>query len=274
MTALLRALRGSARALLGLFVLGQLAFLGVANFAKVAQHFQSAYKDEPAVHAWLPEWAEDDSRLNKTIAGAGKVASRYADLIEQPQSWSLFAPGVWEQVPFLAVEFRWDDEPPAGEEAPDAGDGPPAWVYLRSDNEPKDPHAYFRVGKYRLRRYESNVGEIALRRGPDESPDDVALAWHDRIQKLVREEGEGLRAYLVWRWERYRERRPGRPRPKQFVLWLRTYHVPRPGTEPWDWRGPDQVPLMRWRPAYQPEPGYLPVEVYDPLSKRFDPLSR
>ena len=43
---------------------------------------------------------------------------------------------------------------------------------------------------------------------------------------------------------------------------------------PWAPAGPVEQPLARWRPAEDGPPELLPVEVYDPFTRRFEPLPR
>src|SRR5262245_22948452 len=189
MTTLSRILRWPFRVLLGLYVVGQLAFLVVGNLSPVAQHFQEYYKKKPVVEAWAPEWPREEGTTYKYVGKSELVTRRYGELVCQPQNWSLFAPTVWGVVPFPAVEFRWQDGKPP----------PPG--YRRSDNEPEDVNAFLKVGKFRLRRYEGGFALVGLYLTPEQSLDDVAVSWQTRIRKQVRDEWRAIRAYMQWRWE-------------------------------------------------------------------------
>jgi hypothetical protein len=272
-----RAIRWCASLGLGLFVLWQLLFLLGANFAEVAEHYQEHYQERAkrTNHrpAWVPEslaprfdqWLDGRGRFHKAVKKTDKIASRWGEFLCQQQRWSLFAPGVWYETAFLAVEIRWDDGLP-GQQALRDSQRPP--VYLRSENEPADINRFLRWGRFRLRKYEENLTP-ELGPASTETPGEARLSWKDRIESKVRDKSDTVLAYLRWRWQQYQQAHPDLPEPNQVILVVRTFHIPAPpGPEPWSWDGPDECPMARW----QPRSDGAAVEVYDPVAERFDTL--
>lgn len=257
MPRLRRACRRVASFALGLFVLWQLLFLFGDNVSKFLLNEREAF---PALGRAAPEFAGGKGVAYGAVEQASEVGSRWLELTNQAQTWSLFAPNIWQDIPFVAVEFRWDE----------ASGLPP--VFLLSDNEPADPGCYLRLGKFRVRRYESNI-DVNLLHGladPTEQPKDD---WYFAFRNKVRREWRAMHAYLKWRWEAHHAVHPELPEPEQVVLHVRVYRVPPPpGPEPWAWAGPFCSPVARWRPQRPPDARYLPVELYDPRAERFDLL--
>jgi hypothetical protein len=286
MSKLRRAGFWIARVLAGLFVLWQLIFLFGLNFCEVGRHYLDSYPD---LEGGWPGLADEESPLRRRVASFERVLTRWSELTNQTQSWSLFAPNVWSNIPFVAVEFRWDEEPSnacaaAGLIGVLAGPDPfagAAWyaraeprppAYLLSDNEPPDIARYFKVGRFRLRRYEGSL-DVNLAREPDKPVEDNQDKWRQSIMQKVRGEAATIRAYLQWRWGVYQASQAERETPKQIILHLRVYRIPPPpGPRPWTWEGPEQFPLARWRPHVAPVPGVPPVEVYDLIAQRYDML--
>jgi hypothetical protein len=236
-----------AQVVLGFLILWQILFLFTANIVRGVQDMRSHLVEEvPALEEIAPEWSQGEGRVYDALEGINRAAVRWWELTSQPQEWALFAPNVGSEADFVALELRWDDDPPQR-----GGSQPirPPEILL-SDNEPRDPHRFFRFGNFRLRRFESSFNGERLRK-----------YW------------KKIRAYMEWRFEAYQRQHPDAPRPKQFILLTRTYRIPAPpGPTPWTWEpagGPEQRPLARWRPGYA-EPGCLPLEKYDPETKRFE----
>jgi hypothetical protein len=282
--------RGAGRCfaglLLGLFVLWQLLFLVGANFCEVTRHYLGPSTD---LRETFPALGDEDSAVRRQLAKFEQVLTRWSELTNQAQGWSLFAPNVWRNIPFAGVELRWDEEPTIAGAAVSmlgmiAGSEPLpalAWcampaprppVYLLSDNEPPDVSHYFRVGLFRLRRFESNL-DVSLYVQPDKSKEDMQDSWRQSIFEKVRSEANAIRAYLEWRWRKYQAAHPDVETPKQVVLHVRVYRIPPPpGGRPWMWDGPDDRPMARWRPHVRYPTGAPPVEVYDLVAERFDML--
>jgi hypothetical protein len=261
---------------LGLFVLWQIVFLTVANALRLAA--------DARPHLTTIPWA-----------AVGRIGQRWAEVTGQPQQWSLFAPDVFENLPFPAVELRWDDErQPARSAAAllvaaatnrplegltawgaaeSLGASVPAPVLLRSDNEPRDPRRFFRVGNFRLRRYEGTITPALPIN--DTSGEGTADSVRQRIETQLRDESEAMRAYLRWRLAGFCRGHADLPLPRQVILVVRQYRVPPPpGPTPWDWEGPVQQPIVRWFPLAEPGPEYYPIEMYNPVVPRFEVLRR
>lgn len=283
---LCRVAQWFARVLLGLFVVWQLAFLLGLNFCELTRGFVGSLTDAAET---LPSLADPQSPAARRLARVEQVLTRWSEFTGQTQSWSLFAPNVWSHIPFVAVELRWDEEPSnaraaAGLVAGLAGPGflqsistwaatatlPP--VLLLSDNEPRDIQHYFRVGLFRLRRYESNV-DVGLPRDTDNEPEDMHDKWRNNIFHRVRGEAMTMRAYLEWKWNRYQAEHPDADTPRQVILHVRVYRIPPPpGPRPWMWSGPEDHLLARWRPHFRYLTGTPPVEVHDLIAERYDVL--
>jgi hypothetical protein len=185
-------------------------------------------------------------------AGATRaVTGCWADLTGQPQSWSLFAPNVTDYLPFVEVELRW-------------GGGRPA-VLLLSENEPADRDRFFRLGRFRLRRYESSVDVSPL---PGRPFDPAGEDWRDQVAAAVANRWPHLLAYLRWRLEGFARDRPDLPRPGEVILCVHLFRIPGPpGPRPWDWEDLGRHPVARWRPAAGEAPAAL--DAYDPCAGRF-----
>ncbi|MCS6851158.1 MAG: hypothetical protein NZ700_08330 [Gemmataceae bacterium] len=248
------------RVALGLFVIGQLVFLVTANLLRWVDSLRPRLKEKEWVKVIAPDWVAETGHVYDAMHVVSGLTRRWSQLTGQPQNWSLFAPVVADHVPFPAVELRWTAE------------APPRSVWVLSDNEPEDVRAFFRIGKFRLRRYES-VLSLGLWRG-EHQLDEVADGWRQRIERLVRQEGAAIQAYCRWRGEEYRRRHAERPPPTEYVLWMRVYHTPPPDDlpDPWLWRGPEVWPVARWRPAEKPPAGHGAVEMYHPVARRFEYL--
>lgn len=278
----------NAQVLLGLFIVWQLLFLGAANGAKLLDQFRSDLKGDPCVEAVALGWTAKKGHVYDAEEVITGLTARWAQLTGQPQNWGLFSPNVASYIPFIAVEFRWDDDPcPAAAVAPLATDDPLAAitltaaasgtahppVLLLSDNEPQDVRRFFRVGKFRLRKYESNLDVTLVPRGVEGKPD--LDSWREKIESKVRREWDAIQGYLRWRQQALQRECPELPRPRQIVLLVRQYRIPPPydQPEPWLWQD-NQVrrrqPVARWRPVLDPPAGYLPIEMYNPIVGRFE----
>jgi hypothetical protein len=275
---------------LGLFILWQLFFLFWSNFLGYA----NSIRDDEDYQEKLPQlwydfvehclgwrlkeeglkWMKKEGHLDdacKTIRG---LTDRWEELTNQPQNWSLFAPQVGREVTFVAVELRWDrpaksGKKPGGREAP----VPYAPELLLSENEPADPARFFRVGRFRLRKYESNL-DVILREDDDETEAETRERWRKRIRGKVEREWDTIPAYLKLRCRAYLAEHPDRPRPRQVILLVRQYTIPAPGEFSRDWyRAPRSMKMARWQPGVSFDSGYE-VEVWNPVTERFEEVSK
>jgi hypothetical protein len=303
----------TAQVILGLFVVGQLLFLLAANFLGMAEKARPYLKDRPpaepsdafeerllqagrtAAARVAPGWTHEEGHLYDAMEVITGLTNRWSQVTGQPQDWSLFAPTVYRVTTFVAVQFRWDTDPVPERDvvaliAPLAARDPAGVVVfcgvsprsytaslpprlLLSDNEPDDIRSFVRLGRFRLRRYESNL-DLTLSCRDDKVGEGHLDAWRERIAGKVRGDAAALLAYMHWRLRVFQERNPDTPPPRQVVLIVRVYRIPSP-EEPTTsafWPRPEQRPLARWQPAREEDDRYLPIEMYNPVVERFEPL--
>jgi hypothetical protein len=100
-----------ARFLLGLFILWQLFFLISCNLLSLLPKARESWQNQKLVQTIAPDWSQAKGRIAGAENAATIVTARWAEATGQPQNWSLFAPNVTSIIPFLAVEFCWEDDP-------------------------------------------------------------------------------------------------------------------------------------------------------------------
>jgi hypothetical protein len=100
-----------ARILLGVFILWQLFFLVSFNLLSLLPRVREYWQDKPSAEAIAPEWLHEKGRLADAERVLTTLCTRWAEASGQPQNWSLFAPNVTTVIPFVAVEFCWEEEP-------------------------------------------------------------------------------------------------------------------------------------------------------------------
>ncbi len=101
----------AARAFLGLFILWQLFFLFSSNIISLLPKARENWAKQRIVQNVAPDWGEAKGPVANAERSLTQVTSRWSELTGQPQNWSLFAPNVTDIVPFVAVEFCWEDDP-------------------------------------------------------------------------------------------------------------------------------------------------------------------
>jgi hypothetical protein len=177
-----------------------------------------------------------------------RVTQKYENFFGVEQGWGMFGPPLADACPFLAVrlEFADDaDQVPAGAArvlgllASRNGQGPLLAAAVGpllheetvlSANEPA-PHAYFRLGGWRLRKLEDQL----LSAAPDDLPDDEDLLLYEQ--------------YVRWSVRRWRQAHPEDCRPIVRVLLLkRTLRFPRPGNDPAGYDPPEETALGAFGP--------------------------
>jgi hypothetical protein len=314
----------AARILLGVFILWQLFFLLSSNLLSFLPKVRDFGQDKPSAEAVAPDWLHEKGRVADAERMLTGVTTRWAEVSGQPQNWSLFAPNVTNVIPFVAVEFCWEEEPTSArsisrwltpiapgqifQEAILATSAwrkeaerqdierrlkewlvtgeiqvppPAAWrqhqdtaAVLLSANEPKDVRHYLKLGRFRLRRYESNI-DVSLA-SPDKNPDAVVDSWRENIEDRVRDHWRLMAAYMQWKLSRWSQKHSDLPEPKQVILWVRLYRVPLPeeAPSPWNWQGPEWHPVARWQLGAEWTPELLPVEMFNPVVERFESLRR
>jgi hypothetical protein len=287
------------RILLGAFILWQLTFLFGVNFLEMINWARGEMpkdkEDAQGVERVLPGWPSKSGHFHDLADVADKITRRYAQLTGQTQGWSLFAPDIGKHCVFPAVLVRWDEDPssalalsrplsPLAATNPleaaslraagaAARPAPAAPATILSANEPQDIQNYFRVGNFRLRRLEGNLS-LVFRQKEEETPAAAADRWRDSITELLHENGNMVQAYLGWRWASYRQSHPEAPPPKQLILIMRRYAIVAPAKAPPYWQGPFTVPVARLQPDVQWIEGHSPLEMYNPVSQRFQEVSK
>jgi hypothetical protein len=101
----------AARVFLGAFILWQLFFLFSSNIVSLLPKAREEWANQRVVQIVAPEWGEAKGPAAKIEHSLSTVTSRWSELTGQPQNWSLFAPNVTDIIPFIAVEFCWEDDP-------------------------------------------------------------------------------------------------------------------------------------------------------------------
>jgi hypothetical protein len=206
--------------------------------------------------SFLSFWSSCHPDLNPGMATAAEATDHWAALTGQWQGWSLYGPNVPTQSAFIGVELHWDNEK----------------VLLGSATEPSDVRNYFRpFGSSRLAIYESSLGLVLWGWDADAATQEPAV-WSQRLTDHVRQEWRPIHAYLRWRLEGFQRDHPDTALPTHVVLIGHIYRIPPPDQEPWSWSGPLELPLARWRPDTTCPANQLPIEPYNLLAQRFDPL--
>jgi hypothetical protein len=247
-----------AQVVLGLFVVWQLLFLGVANILPLIPHGEPE-EGELSDSRSMP--AETRGPNQDIIDRVAKVSDRWAAMTGQVQAWWLFAPDFPRQASFPLVELRWHN------------DRSIAPIRLHSPQEPTDPHEYLRLpgSMDRFFHYEVRLGLIYLN-WDGKSVKDEPEAWRQVVTERVRRQWKSIRAYLRWRLSEYQRQYPYVPTPDEMILSIRLYRTPEPGASLPAHIEPLEQPLARWRPGVV-QTGCLPIEVCDPVTRQFISLS-
>jgi hypothetical protein len=257
---------------LGVFIIGQLVYLLGYNALEMLHEGRGSLSEEAAqvVDVLAPGWPRGKGQLWDTSNLALTNLRRWMQVTGQDQSWSLFAPAVYKDGWFPALLISWDDNPPLpGPEQIAAASSAEKMDLFLSDDEPRDYQHYFRVGNYRLRRYESMM-LANLTVLPDEDLDARKKRWQERIDRHFKEYGALMFAYVRWRYAEYQRRHPERLPARAIILLERHYHAKPPGEGPPGWDEFFTVPLGRWRPAVTWDEQILPLERYDPVTGQFE----
>jgi hypothetical protein len=284
---------------LGLFILGQLAFLPLAVLLAFYQDSQPYMPAEigAALDPIVPGFTAKTGHAWEVPDEVATALRRWSQLTGQEQRWALFAPGVYKVTGFPALVLDWEAEPrsaPAiarGVALLGASDAcsavgieiamrhgsapviPPTDTFL-SDNEPADRYCFVRMGMFRFRRYESSL-VLYLTQRDGESAAEAHERWSESIRDHVARNNDVLHTYLKWRLEAYRSRHPTKPVPQQVILVERAYPILPPEDDSGAcWKGPETHPLARWQPGVTWQPEYRPVERYNPVTERFESLVR
>ena len=178
----------------------------------------------------------------------------WVQLTGQGQGWRLFAPQVQTRALFPSVTTEVKGPPPALHQ-------------LSSYCEPANPNWFFHFpgSGDRLFHVEKEVYWLPMVAWDPEQIRNDPQGWHNYVVASVRDRWRRIRTYLAWRIR-------GEPVPPEVVyLSVHVYPLSAAGRRIL----PAEivtVPLVRWRPAWQPPEGYLPIEVYNEETGAYQPI--
>lgn len=100
--------------LLGLFIVGQIAFLIASNTLGFVQWFPTLKREKPneLINRIAPNFAEKQGHGWQWTEQAEANLRRWTELTGQEQGWSLFAPTISKETGFPAVLLSWHDAQP------------------------------------------------------------------------------------------------------------------------------------------------------------------
>lgn len=190
-----RLLRHAQNLLIFSFVCWHVTFLLMRNAIDL---------DSEKAQKWLAEQG-----IWNDIEALNEAQLMYEKRTGVDQGWKMFGSPVARRSPFPAVRIEFDDGGSA--------------VQL-SDNEQENPAKYFRIGKWRLRKYEHYL----------------ATKWEERFAHPSSKFGLLWKDYVHWRLAVWRERHPDdQRRPVRLVLIARRFAFPKPDADPSHFDPPD-----------------------------------
>jgi hypothetical protein len=280
------------RFLLGLFILGQVLFLFLSNFLGILQKSKNGLPErwKPPIERLAPGFTRQKGHLWELTETLSRLTTLWDHLTGQTQRWSLFALKIRDVRSFPALELHWEDPaesaPAIAKNLSLLSTGSPlgalalggltvnqamlkAPELVLSDNEPPNIECYFRAGNFRLRRFENNI-TLDLASDGQETPQQTAELWRDKISKYLRENGYLVLPYMKWRLRQIQNKNPSWPKPRQVILLMRYYHIREPGEKAEFWQGPDTIPVARWQPGVKWQDNYQVLERWNPVTKRFE----
>jgi hypothetical protein len=247
--------------LVGAFALWQVAFPVLANVWELIPRRPTpadSYPELSATQRWgrftRIEWAQSASER------AGDGLAVWGEVTGQEQGWNMFTPDFPPHtvVPIAELHFA---------------DGTAARLPSRfAPADPDHPGMRWPLIHDREFNYEANITMI----GWHADPESVAASpevW-SRLPASVRTNNELVSHWLACKARAYRTSNPGTPDPVEVVLIFRYIPTREPGEAADAPRKPTfERPFARWFPAGPRAPGLLPLEGYDPVEKRYVPLS-
>jgi hypothetical protein len=241
--------------LLGLFVLFQAIYLPLSNLIQLVPREMPAQTGELDIRIQREGTATSIQPLQAAINGLGTAVDRYGELSGQAQWWALFAQ-VGTQSVFPVVECLV------------VNDGRLVRDRFMPSHTPATIGPYFRWpdARGRLNAY-AFVVAIAYWDCNPQSLLERGDEWRDAVRTRVRRQQRSLQAWFRTSSNIFREWHPDLPAPQDMTLYVQIIPSPLPGQSE---RAPTMlVPLARWRSDRPPDPGFLPVEAYDPVAKDF-----
>ncbi len=100
--------------LLGLFILGQIAFLFVSNFTGFIKYYPTLKNKESnkLINRVAPLFADEKGHGWHWLTALERNSDLWQHLSGQDQAWSLFAPSVSKETGFTAVLLSWQEPDP------------------------------------------------------------------------------------------------------------------------------------------------------------------
>ena len=240
--------------LLGAFVVVQIVFLFAANLLPLLPHGRPD-TGEVMDDITLPGRTFESAWLQGGLDFAGTATRRYGEATGQMQGWSLFAPLVASQSPFVLTELRWIDND--GRELKSEK--------ISSQFEPANPKRFLTVpdGDVRLFNYEFRISHPLWFMTPEalaERPEQ----WQAWVPARVSRQQRSMRAYLRMQAAAYTKAHPDEPPPNELILAVRLYPISPPHSSSDFDPPPIERPLIRWRPLAGET-----VDYFDPIDARF-----
>jgi hypothetical protein len=242
--------------LIGVFALWQLAFFPLANLMEFVPLRPSRYDVDPPIES-TQRWGQF-TRIERLQAAAeifGSILAVWGQVTGQEQGWNMFTPEFPPYTVLPIAEFRFPDgtvdRVASRFEPPDTASPRPPLIHDREFN------------------FEANMFMLAWLCHPQTLADQPEV-WQ-QLPRRIRETESLLTRWLSWQARRYRVAHPDKPAPTEVVLLLRYLPIRPPDEDPRDWAGKPafERPMARWLPAGPAEPGYLPLEGYDPVARRY-----
>lgn len=146
---------------------------------------QKVWQDDPPTE----EQREASYNVRPIYRFLDELTHRYGQTTGTEQRWVMFTPPMARRAPFLAVRLEFADG---------------SQVMVLSDNEPRDPAEFLRIGGWQTRKIEDVIYDIPATRGPANSEWpmwEAFIRWRVRHWKATFEntDREPVRAVLVKR---------------------------------------------------------------------------
>ena len=194
--------------------------------------------------------------LQWSAEGVADVLACWSEVTGQDQGWNMFTPGFPAYTVVLFAEFRFAD---GGTDRASSRFNP-----MSATN----PAARWPVIDDREFNYEANIFMLAWECDPDALARQPEI-W-GKLPQRVRENEQLISAWMRWKLNRYCAAHRDKARPVEVVLHLRYIPIRLPDESAvLPNRSEFDRPIARWRPGEVPEPGFMPIEGYDPVAARF-----
>lgn len=247
----------------GLFATWQFIYLPAANLIDFVPRRQHGPDLEPIGDPYQARGTFTRVEpLQRAAEYAGDALDFWSEVTAQEQGWSLFAPGPPPYTVFPAVEFRFAD----GTSDTMLSDFEPADKRHPPLRPPLVDNRYFNFeAQFTYAVWYAPPEEIAKLYVSAEEAAKLRETYRD-IPDTVRLWQKPIRAWLAWRWKKYRAAHPEREMPVEVILKHRYLPTPKPG-EPPEWaQSVQERPYALWRPASDS------FDAFDMVKSQFVPV--